>query len=196
MCEFYVPFSTKWTWARSLDDFSLWILRISIEMITIIPISHSPHFSVKKKKLFVYFHQKLRYRVRRYEADADANLLRLSFQFASSKKENKNISVKWFWFTIVKWLLNKLLVRHFSWLKLFEIQPSTFEESCGVALVREFSRIVFLELDKTKAVFFCTPPLSKNWNRLADEKTVVSVGCHCAWQFSLTSVQMYIVYTF
>ena len=50
--------------------------------------------------------------------------------------------------------MNKLLVRHFSWLKLFEIQPSTFEESCGVALVREFSRIVFLELDKTKAVFF------------------------------------------
>ena len=163
----------------------------------IIPISRSPHFSCSKrsksKKLIVYFYQKLSYRVR-YVADADANLLRLSFQFASSKKENKNISVKWLWFTIVKWLVNKLLVRHFSWLKLFEIQPSTFEESCGLGK-RVFTDC-FLGIRQNKSSIFCTPPLSKNWNRLADEKTVVSVGCHCAWQFSLTSVQMYIVYTF
>lgn len=131
MCEFYVPFSTKWTWARSLDDFSLWILRISIEMITIIPISHSPHFSVQKTVCLLLSKAEQSRPVCSWRW-RNANLLRLSFQFASSKKENKNISVKWLWFTIVKWLVNKLLVRHFSWLKLFEIQPSTFEESCGL----------------------------------------------------------------
>ena len=190
----YLLVISKWTWVRSLDDFSLWILENWNDY-------DNSNFTFTalfcSRKLFVYFHQKLSYRVR-YVADADANLL--SFQLASSKKENKNITFLCWWFTILKWLVNKLLVvRHFSWLKLFEIQHSTFEESsflssCGLGKI--VFTDCFLGIRQNKSSIFCTPPLSKNWNRLADEKTVVSVGCHCAWQFSLTSVQMYIVYTF
>ena len=100
----YLLVISKWTWARSLDDFSLWVW--ILENWNYYDISNFTFTALFcSRKLFVYFHQKLSYRVR-YVADADANLL--SFQLASSKKENKNITflhsrcafLCW-WFTIL-----------------------------------------------------------------------------------------------